>query len=485
MIDIDRLDAIYGRVRAAIERNMAASSETPAGQVSEFWAEIFADRKNFPDLNDIMTFRRDGFAYGIGDDRQQGYEQEKQYSERTYHIFRRMVSEKFVGSLPETSFGAPLVFRHGEIARSASFWINAATTARVKQFVERFGKQGPLRILEIGSGWGACAFQLHHALDVESYTLVDLPHNLQISAIHLATVLPDRVLEFVDVDGPAVEGIPPQSIAACLPGTMGRLQAKYDVILNSFSLQEMTIETVNAYLKWIASALSDDGLFVSFNSHAKAGVAQTSDYHYEKFYIHHWDVFRSSPSGYHNTIPYEVVLGRPRPGSPQISSAAQNGLGWLMQLGLDRDLRPCADALLAGDEPGLLLDFARFFSASDDAERQAILDDLAIRDATAITPFVAAHLSLVRGERDRSRALLDQALQRGLAGFARVRAHVLLACYSASSGKAAELQPVDGLDAAFAYPEVAAMIASGDAAPLVAQTNRIFRRTPSRAAPAS
>ena len=456
---------------------MAASAATAAGQVSEFWTEVIADRKNFPGLNEIMTFRRDGFAYGIGDDRQGSFDREREYSERVHHIFRRMVSGEFVGTIPETSFGAPLVFEHDGIYRSASFWVNAATTARVQEFVERFGKRGPLRVLEIGSGWGACAYQLHHVLNVESYTLVDLPQNLQISAIHLATVLPERSLEFVDVVGPPVMAPRSGSIVACLPGALDRLQGKYDLILNSFSLQEMTIEAVTAYINWIKASLGEDGIFVSLNSHAKAGVREPADYRYGTFHIHHWDVFRQSPSGFYNTIPYEVVLGPRDLESASISPEAQNGLGWLMQLGLDSDLRPLAAALLTGKEVKLLTDFSRFFAAKSDAERESALEDATRNDATPISPFVAAHLALVKGDYGFFRAMLQEACRRGLSGFANIRAQVMLAGFTRASSHPMALPQIDGLDAAFAYPEVAAIVQTGDLAPIVAQANRIFQRT--------
>jgi putative sugar O-methyltransferase len=475
---IDDLNRIYRRVQAAIERNMAASSMTAAGQVSAFWAEVIADRKNFPELNEIMTFRRDGFAYGIGDDRQGTLAQEREYYRRMHYIFRRMVPTEFIEKLPETSFGAPFVFEHDGVHRSASFWINAATTARVKEFVERFGRPGPLRILEIGSGWGACAYQLHHVLDVESYTLVDLPQNLQICAIHLATTLPRRQLEFVEVVGPPIAVPQPHTIAACLPGALDRLHGKYDLVLNSFSLQEMTIEAVQAYINWIRESLSEDGIFVSFNSHAKAGVREPADYRYDTFHIHHWDVFRLSPSGYCNTIPYEVVLGRRSPQSPRVSPEAQNGLGWLMQLGLDSDLRPLSKALLRGDDTALLPRFGRVFLAETDCDRNAALDDVSKEDVTPISPFVAAHLALVQGDNKSAHAMMQEARRRGLSGFAMIRAQVMLTGLARLSGQPISLE-IDGFDAAFAYPEVAAIVQTGDLTPMIYQTNRIFRRTQS------
>src|SRR5262249_45833215 len=161
---------------------------------------------------EILVCRRAGHTLGAGDDPQGSLDRERGYSERMHHIFRRMVGREFVASLPETSFGAPLVFEHDGVHRSANFWMNAATTHRVSELLGRYGKRGPLRVLEIGPGWGACVYMLHRALDIESYTIIDLPENLYISTIHLGTRLPDRRLTFIDVVGDAIREIPQRSI---------------------------------------------------------------------------------------------------------------------------------------------------------------------------------------------------------------------------------------------------------------------------------
>src|SRR5262249_4462663 len=156
-------------------------------------------------------------------------ENELKYSERMHHIFRRMVSNEFLAIIPETSFGSPLVFEHDGLARSVNFRMNAATTRRIVDLLERFGKGTALRILEIGSGWGACPFQLHHVIQVDSYTVIDLPENLYLCGFHLGTVLPYRRLQFIDLDGPPIREIPSQTICAALPGAIDRIEAKYDL----------------------------------------------------------------------------------------------------------------------------------------------------------------------------------------------------------------------------------------------------------------
>jgi hypothetical protein len=479
MDSLDKLCENIKFVQAAIQRNLTGSASTAVGKTSEFWADVLAERPNYPGLNEIMAFRREGFAYGIGDDRQGSLDRERNYSGRMHHIFRRMVGSEFVVGIPESTFGAPLVFEHDGVCRSASFWINAATSYRVKEFLDRYGKSGSVRVLEVGSGWGACVYQLHHLLNIRNYTIVDLPENLYISAIHLRTVMPQRPLEFIENVGQQICEIPPNVICACLPGAIDRIRTEYDLVLNSFSLQEMALDSVAAYIDWIQSALSEDGIFISVNSHAKAGVRKPSDYRYEKFHIHHWGVFRPSPSGFFNTIPYEVVLGRRRPDSPDYPAEFQDGLGWLMQTGLDQDLRPLSAALVGGslsaEQQTLLTEYNHFFAAKSDIDRLRILEKVRAIDASPIWPFVASLLALMRGDLEACRKFMEDACRRGLSGFARVRAEVLLAGLARKAGRPVSLATLDNLDPAFAYPEAAAIVSTGDLGPMIGHTNHVLR----------
>lgn len=479
-MQLDDLQQRIQIVRDAIERNAEQSRRIATGRTSRFWAEIFGQRRIYPDLNDLMVCRREGTILGVGDDPQGSRERERAYSERVHHIFRRMVSRDFAKRLPESTFGSPLVFEHEGISRSANFWINAATTRRVVEFVKQYGKAGPLRVLEIGPGWGGCVYQLHHSIDVASYTLVDLPENLYISTLHLGTVLPSRKIEFIDVDGGTVAEIPASTISACLPGAIGRIRAKYDLVLNSFSMQEMDLESVREYIDWIETILSPEGIFVSLNSHAKAGIQKPSDYGYDKFHIHHWGVFRTTPAGFFNTIPYEVVVGKRRDQSPEYPAECQDGLGRLMQVGLDKDLEALSGALVRGtldqSQQDLLSGYNALFVSDNDDKRLRKLEELQKVDSSAIWPFVSALLLLARGDRPRVASLLDQCIDRGLSGFARVRAEIFRAGLAAKSGSQSRLNIVDGFDPAFAYPEADLIIKSGNLDHAIVHINRAFGR---------
>jgi putative sugar O-methyltransferase len=463
-------------IRAAIERNAEVSASTRTGKTSEFWQTVFQDRPNFPDLNEVMTFRRSGFGYGIGDDRLGDIEREKRVDAQRYHIFESMVPKEFVASLPEAIFGAPMLFEMHGLTRSVSFFINAYTTYRVLEMVRRHGKRGPLRIAEIGPGWGACVHQLHSAAEVDSYLMIDLPENLYLSTLYLSAALPQRKLQFVDVEGDSISHIETGSIAACLPGAVSRIDAKFDLVLNSFSLQEMALDSVKAYIEWVDNHLSDDGIFVSLNSHGKAGVRQPSDYGYDRFHLYEFGVFRTKPQGYFNTIPYEAVLGRRKGRSPDYPSTFLNALGCLMQLGLDEDLVPLSRGLITGNltdqDAALLLIFDRVFSAGAPKDKAALLREAEALDRSAIAPFVAAQVALIGNDNAACRSKLEESITRGLSGFARLRADVLLAAMQKRGPKT--LPVCDGFDATFAYPEVGSALATGNLSSIIDHIRRVI-----------
>jgi putative sugar O-methyltransferase len=486
-ITFDDLAPLAAEVRAFVARNAEKSSKTMAGRTSEFWSDILHSRTNFPDLNSILVCRREGNTSGIDTDALSSVEAERAYSDRVHHLFRRMVLRDYAASLAESTFGAPYVFEHDGLVRSAAFWLQCSTSQRVLEFVQRFGASRPLRVLEIGAGMGQCAQHLHAKTAIESYTIVDLPENIFVSSLGLSTILPDRGIALHDVEGAQIGSFEPGSLNFCLPGAVGRLDVKFDLVVNSFSMQEMSIENVNAYIDWIQAALSDDGIFVSLNSHAKAGVKQPGDYRYGNFHIHHWGVFRQTPLAWFNTIPYEVVVGRRRATSPAYPDAAQNAIGWLMQLGLDGDLKPFCAGLVAGnltaDQSTLLGHYQDFFSAGSDAVRMQALEQAQKLDRSAILPFVKANYHLARDEIATCAGLLEEALRLGLADFARVRAGVLTSAIARRAGKVISVRSLEGLDVALGYPEAFASVQGGNIDGFVAHANQVLRRPFSKSLP--
>jgi len=477
-ITFDDLAAKIKLLHSFIERNAEKSNSTPAGRTSEFWSELFNSRDNFPDVNQFAIFRRAGNAAGVDHQALESLEAERFYQKRMAHQFRRIVSPDYVASIPEPVLGAPYVFEAESIERSAAFWIQSATSRRVLDFVEKFGPKRPLRVLEIGGGIGMCAYHLHSKTDIESYLIVDLKENLYLSSLYLSSLVPDRSFNLHEMEGAPLTEFEPRSLNWAFPGAIDRIDARFDLIINSFSMHEMTLENVQTYIAWIGKVLAEDGIFVSLNSHGKAGVRWPTDYGFGDFHIHHWGVFRQTPLEYFNTIAYEVVIGRRSAASPSYSGPVQDALGCLMQLGLDGNLRSWCDAMVAGSlddkQQSVLQGYNRFFRARTDEAREEALRE--IRDETAVLPFVKSHFALVKEDISSCQAEMERAIHLGVTDFALIKAGVLLCAIGVLNGKVRDLTSLEGLNMNLAYPEAVQLARNGDLYLLEAQACRILGR---------
>ena len=485
-----RLEQAMSAIRGYIDAEMERSAQSVMGRTSGFWKAEFAARPNYPSVFDYLAFRREGFTHGMADGfsfdlanaRAQSLAAEEGHARRTYEIFRQSADPARVAALDEAALGAPFVFEHAGVNRSASFWTNAITALRVKDILGGRGLSArPLDMLEIGAGWGCMAQQVHQLLDIRSYTIIDLPQNLFLSSTYVAATANRRPL-FARGQEKSVK-TEPGSLLCALPGTVPAIGQKYDVVVNSFSLQEMDLETVQAYLAWIGQALKDDGVFISFNAHGKAGVRAPSDYPLDAFRLESLGMFRAFPSGLLNTIPYEMVL-TPRKGGMPPDAGLLDSLGCLFQLGLGDDLAPICEQFVQGRlapaTEKVLRQLGGFFSPASDRRKAALAGEVSSA-MPAIHAYLAGLNSFVGGDAPAALPLFRKALEDGLKGFARLRACAHLALLR---GQKSLPEWTADFDALLAYPELGRMLEDRDRAQFIAQFDRIMSvDLPGRRAP--
>jgi hypothetical protein len=439
MIYSNQISRALDDFHAYIARNLPACAQHPAARVSEFWSEHFADRCNFPDVRDFLSFRRGDFVYGIGDTGPASPKQKQQEFDDICKSISLFTPQGFLDGLHEPILGAPLVYSCGKASLSASYVLNAGTAWRIKQLLEQYGSaRSPIHVCEIGAGWGACASQLHQVSDVASYTIVDLPENLCLSSTYLAATLPGRQAAFVEC-APGASVIPqPASLNFALPPAIDKLSGPYDLIINTMSFQEMDRETVDEYFRWAVRALAPGGLLLSFNAHDKAGIVRPSEYMHHGLQLVHIAPFRKVPAGYFNTIPYETVFRRQDGRSQSVLAPAVDALGELVQLGLDSELESLAATTLSEHSAtslALLGLIREFFYAEDEERRQFILTQLLSEAAgqnIGISHFLAGNYWYTQGDMVMARRYLEESVAGGLSDFALVRAQVLLATITAT-----------------------------------------------------
>lgn len=423
-----------------LSRNSSLCKDHPAARVSAFWNEHFNDRVNFPSLQDFLVFRRSDFVYGIGDTKKSSLEQKFKEFDETLKTMELFAPKEFLRSLREPCVGAPLVFQHNGTSQSTSFVLNAGTTWRISELIRTLGpKRRPLNLCEIGAGWGACACQLHQAMDIGSYTVIDLPENLCLSSTYLSATLQSKNPIFVDCAETEAEGPKAGHLYFALPPAIDNLSGKYDVILNTVSFQEMDKETVTAYFAWANRSLAEDGILISFNSHDKEGIKRPSEYLTDSFSLLHLQPFRKVPAGFFNTVPYEMVFTRKQGEGDESLPVAVDALGEMMQLGLDTDLALTAQRALQGqlnssEKHSLALIREFFYSPSEEARKQ-LIDTLVENHPSSAPLYLRGNFRMACGDFSGARLDLEQCLELGLKDFAEVRTKIMLALIYQTTGE--------------------------------------------------
>lgn len=482
MIYSDQISNALNTFHDYISRNISACKNHPASRVSAFWAEHFADRGNFPDVREFMTFRRGNYVYGIGDTAPASPARKQQEFDMVSRSMALLVPQEYIEKLREPVIGAPLVYSLGNAQISASYLLNAGTSWRIAELLRQHGLEGrPLRICEIGAGWGACSRQLHEICNVASYTIIDLPENLCLSSAYLSTTLPERSAHFVEC---GQDGQAQGELRFALPPAIDRLNGPFDLIINTMSFQEMDRETVDTYFSWVARVLAQDGVLMSFNAHDKAGILRPSDYLHSGLKLCHLMPFRKVPAGYFNTIPYEAVFRRADVAMGSAVAAAIDALGEMVQLGLDSDIAQWSRQTLVEQDPAIIawLEKVReFFYANNESSRQRSLDALtkAGEQFVAVAAFLAGNYWYAQGHFDVARLNLERSLECGLQDFAAIRATVLLTSLQKNRNVDHLLARLAG-SAGGLDEEISAIIKAGDIARMQDHISRVLDCSVSR-----
>jgi hypothetical protein len=116
----------------------------------------------------------------------------------------------------------------------------------------------PKRVLEIGGGYGEIArvWLTNSIAPAESYVIVDIPECLFFAEVALKTEFGDQVGYF--------EGSDPGTRVLLVPlPYLSQFTRSADLVINTGSMQEMTDEWIDFYMKWLAAY--DARFFYSLN----------------------------------------------------------------------------------------------------------------------------------------------------------------------------------------------------------------------------
>jgi putative sugar O-methyltransferase len=277
---LSRLKVAYDGALAYVDYVEQTGRLDTRDDLSEFWKDVLGGRHNYPSFNEMLLMRR-GFTYPMADRRDVAdTESERAYADAAWHVVSRSMSVEALRSVEESPFGAPTTFDFDGTVLSAGGIVNSLTAHRVLELCRANGlTKRPVRILEIGPGYGHVANTLLDELDVELYAICDLPENLVLSSFYLQGNHPELAVSYAQDDGETHD----QGLIFAVPKLLDALPGRFDFVMNSYSFQEMTRESVEAYFAFAHERLTDDGLFYSFNSHGKSGILRASDYPLERF----------------------------------------------------------------------------------------------------------------------------------------------------------------------------------------------------------
>jgi SAM-dependent methyltransferase len=311
---------------------------------------------------------------------------------------------------------------------SAGGIINALTVYRIlDRCRQRRFARTKLHVLEIGAGYGHVAEQLLRRLPIERYVICDLPQNLFLSSFYLQANSPEREVRFIRPGEPEDSS---GQLTFLVPPFLSEVTGRFDLVINSYSFQEMSRASVDEYFAFVRSALNAEGLLYSLNAHGKSEVEWPSDYPIDGFRLlsirpvrkfpHHW-VFATNP--------YEMVLA-PDESIASVRSEAFNlhldALGGGFQLGLDEELAGVATRLAAQTlgtlEAEWLSRFGAFLRRRDVAGKCSEIERMKAGEILPhVTGYLGGRLAFTLGQRDEARRYLEAAVE----GLSRTHARAI------------------------------------------------------------
>ena len=377
--------ALVGLVesRQRFFKGLSAAPNSVYGDVAGLWEEFFDNRGNFPDADTFTQFRSPQTAesLGMGD---------HPVIDRQAEVFFQAVQEvadsysfpvELLDVHPEPALGKPLQLEHMGRVTSANYLKQLVSVWHMQRFLEPILAQGkPLRICEIGAGFGLTVYLAHRLFDVESYTVIDLPENLYLSSLYAPLLLPEKSHAMFDGKGDLSPADESQLNFVMAPFT-DAVSGPFDLVINAASLAEMPFETSEAYLSWIRRNLGSDGVFCSINRLNVRGHEETlkhSDFSFLDFEVRHID-WAHGPLRPTNQNALILVMGALGDRSQTIRTEHFDALTQLITVGGTEELNGLCQAIVAGrltTDEAQFLEFAwAFFTEGDASAKGKMLDD--------------------------------------------------------------------------------------------------------------
>ncbi|MBS0649706.1 MAG: putative sugar O-methyltransferase [Verrucomicrobia bacterium] len=143
--------------------------------------------------------------------------------------------------------------------------------------LKNISKTRPVRILEIGAGYGALAQFIKTILPSAKYTIVDIPESLIYSALYLTLTHPNYHHAFANLDDP--ETVKSSDFIYVSNIDADKITDSFDLVINTLSMSEMKSEVINWYISLIQDRwIRDGGVFFEENQdNTRLGMQNAQD----------------------------------------------------------------------------------------------------------------------------------------------------------------------------------------------------------------
>ena len=204
------------------------------------------------------------------------------------------VPEKIIEELLENKIGNPpseiVSARSGKLL-SATFndLVLLSFVTKIKSALTQDPKDGQLRVIEIGGGYGGLSAKLKKLFPLAKITIIDLPHAGLLQAYYLNQALPMCRLEVIPLQASSLNKSSNDSTSdfRLIPSTRLDLiqNEEFELVVNTRSFMEMDRKTIHSYFDFIQRTLRVGGVFFNCNriwKNAGDRPTQISKYPYDK-----------------------------------------------------------------------------------------------------------------------------------------------------------------------------------------------------------
>ncbi len=134
--------------------------------------------------------------------------------------------------------------------------------------LHEISKIRPVKILEIGAGYGALAQFIKSILPNAQYTVVDIPESLIYSALYLDLCYPISNHAFANLD--SEEKVESADFIYISNTSADTITDSFDLVINTLSMSEMKETVINWYIDLIKNRwIKDGGMFFEQNQNNK------------------------------------------------------------------------------------------------------------------------------------------------------------------------------------------------------------------------